>query len=608
MMMYLPYCKHILVLSLAAISPCITSTASGAILQTETTAQISPYDLNQVESAKPNWKIKPGNHPVQYRQTYYREREKFTYNPRYMPEAFSFDAYNRPYVISTVYQTPSGTNPTKTSIFGHAKNSTDSLNDIYIQTLNQSDNQWIIYSVNDIVKSQFKNAELYGGTKNRPKIYFDQNNHAHVIVRGTNDTSYYLYSNDQDLSTASGINPVTWQVGRMNVEDVTSVERHFSPGQDRDTPIVSVRTKSAPDSLQYFKAEISNQGLVTNSNGYLTLSNLKTAIDPSGQNASSFPVAPKLPAGHSGAGNITATHNGHTVISFMSNHTGFTDSTGTTHNAGSPQFAASYDWNTDSASSPQFLEVTYSNKRDYYDNVPDQHNSPISLIDSDGYAHVITGAHNDQIGHFRTSDAVDNSNWDGTYNSLGDIGPANLGYEGGDRGGGFTYLSGVMDSDDTIHLVVRDSEKPLDGSTRGFALSYLRGKKNAEGQWEWETDERELVNPERGGYNIYYQQLTIDNNDNLYLTYSYKAGSTWDAISQEELAEYKALWPDDPENLAHDPVTWASYDGGNTWLQVTTDRLATQISDTPWPQIPEPTSLSLLILGSLITLSRKQRL
>ncbi len=135
----------------------------------------------------------------------------------------------------------------------------------------------------------------------------------------------------------------------------------------------------------------------------------------------------------------------------------------------------------------------------------------------------------------------------------------------------------MIDSNDTLHLVVRSTE---DHPNSGYKLSYLRAVKTG-GNWIWEDDHTSLVLPDHTPYSNWYHKLTIDREDNLYLSYSYYAHN----LNGAELVEYNSKWPGEPSNgslpyFAHDPVLLTSQDSGGTWSYATTSSFA----------VPEPSS------------------
>jgi len=175
---------------------------------------------------------------------------------------------------------------------------------------------------------------------------------------------------------------------------------------------------------------------------------------------------------------------------------------------GVPTYAATYDHATGQMGEKVLMA--------YAPPVNDVHNAPGIVRDSEGYLHVITGAHGANFYYLRSKKPDD------AYGGWTEPQPTlTTGWieDDGKERGRQTYLAFVRDSQDTLHIAFRQWRKNKDRHLGGkyFAsLSYQRKPKDK--PWE---DARSLVAAPVSGYGIYYHKLAIDRRDNLYLSYSY---------------------------------------------------------------------------------------
>ncbi|NOZ20192.1 MAG: hypothetical protein GXP25_03795 [Planctomycetes bacterium] len=234
---------------------------------------------------------------------------------------------------------------------------------------------------------------------------------------------------------------------------------------------------------------------------------------------------------HSGNPAPTATRNGLTHIVW-----GEVDDTGV---PGVPTYVATIDHQTRTVGKKVLLA--------YAPPVNDCHNQPGIAQDSEGYLHVVTGAHGQSFKYLRSRTPNDAyAGWTEPVDVLktGFINPKT-----GEEEGRQTYLSLLCDSKDTLHIAFRQwrrgKDKHLDGGMYA-ALSVQRKKKGQ--PWE---DARPLVVAPVTGYSIWYHKLVLDRRDRLYLSYSY-----W---SKHEMYEN-----DLPGRYNYRAVL-TSADGGDTW-------------------------------------------
>jgi len=160
---------------------------------------------------------------------------------------------------------------------------------------------------------------------------------------------------------------------------------------------------------------------------------------------------------------------------------------------GSPTVVAMYDVSTRTLEKKTVAYVRPAN---------DNHNQPSMIMTSKGILHVITGAHGKIMRHTYTLKPGTIASWSN---------PTSMGSDEQ------TYLSMVTDSNDNIHAVYRRWITQKDTLGKDIVLGVLAYQKYNGVNW---SAPKNLVYPNMSGYFIYYQHLTIDRRDNLYLSYS----------------------------------------------------------------------------------------
>ena len=223
--------------------------------------------------------------------------------------------------------------------------------------------------------------------------------------------------------------------------------------------------------------------------------------------------------------------------------------------SGTTAWGATYDKTTHQLGQPVNLGVTGSG-------APDAHRIPVLEVDSQNYIHLLLGSHNDNITYKKSLLPNSLSTWSA---------PTILGPGWSNTLGLYTYPSMVIDSHDTLHLVVRSYE----AGTR-YNLVYMT--KPAGQPWQAPVS---LVLSGRVGYCLYTQQLSIDLNGRLFLNYS----EYYDQMTTQEAAAYRERFPDDVITpyatdggtrsyftglTCHDPAMIMSDDAGKTWHLATT--------------------------------------
>ncbi|MBM4049561.1 MAG: hypothetical protein FJ279_31080, partial [Planctomycetes bacterium] len=189
--------------------------------------------------------------------------------------------------------------------------------------------------------------------------------------------------------------------------------------------------------------------------------------------------------------------------------------------------------------------------------INDVHNVPAICLDSEGYLHVVAGAHGQPFKYTRSlkpNDAY--SGWTKPVEVL------SAGYvdekTDADGEGRQTYISLVCDPQDTLHIAFRQWRRNVDEHHRGQIYAALSTQSKPKGQ-PW-GPARPLVVPPVSGYSIYYHKLTIDRRGRLYLSYNHW---TSDETYQNEF----------PERHHHRAVL-VSKDSGQTWKLAETSDFA----------------------------------
>jgi hypothetical protein len=216
---------------------------------------------------------------------------------------------------------------------------------------------------------------------------------------------------------------------------------------------------------------------------------------------------------------------------------------------GVPTYIATYDHESGELSEKVFIA--------HGPPVNDVHNVPAVVLDSEGYIHVVTGAHGDNFFYRRSLEPNDIT---AGFTEAVKVHDAGWVDEQSDEDGSArqTYIGLVCGPDDTLHLVYRHNRKGVDGYLPDYAyymgLAYQR-KPTGE---PW-GPVQPLVIPPVGGYSIYYHKLTIDRAGGLWVSYSHW---TDQAYQKDFPARY------------HHRAMITSADGGDTWKLAQTEDFA----------------------------------
>jgi hypothetical protein len=269
----------------------------------------------------------------------------------------------------------------------------------------------------------------------------------------------------------------------------------------------------------------------------------------------------------SGARCVTSDNKTFVVYSSMTAEQGYT---------GTPQYIVEYDHDTQTITGPVFLGTTGT--------ILDIHNTPVIDIDSNGYLHVIGGAHFSSFAHWvSSSPRTITGNWTRT-----NVAGSNDNTWSRD---GLTYPGFVIDKHDNLHLVCRGRDSYLAatdpasldtpfgnypyGGWLTYALIYLRKKPGQ--SWETRTD---VATPQWNAYSNWYQKISINRDGSkVFVTYYYYANELNFDVSARNAYEYKwgfelpgGVYTDNA-SAAHDPVLAVTTDQGDTWRIATTPDL-----------------------------------
>ncbi len=244
---------------------------------------------------------------------------------------------------------------------------------------------------------------------------------------------------------------------------------------------------------------------------------------------------------HSGAPASTATRDGKTHIVWGE----VTDAEA----PGVPSYIATYNHATAQLSEKVLLG--------YGPPVNDVHNVPAVCLDSEGYIHVVTGAHG---ANFKYRKSLLPNDISGGFTDI--VNTLDAGYiddkTDADGTGRQTYISLVCDDEDSLHIAFRQWRRNADEHWPDQIYAALSTqKKPKDGPW---GPAQPMVIPPVPGYSIYYHKLTVDRIGNLYLSYSY-----WTST--------KSYQDDFPEYF-HNRAVLVSKDHAQTWkLAETSDFL-----------------------------------
>ena len=466
--------------------------------------------------------------PIRHEKYYRGERESFGYRPRFQPNVVTFDPENRPYVRTW------GPDPS-------------------IQTLDD-EGRWIKLDFKAAIRQKYpdwdgKIATDFGYDQ---RVVFDHDGDAYLIAAmNLSSIGKALLLHSRDRGKTWAVYDVPW----YRPEVFARLESQDGHNDLRQPPAILAGYGAA-----YLIAPVKRP------DGTLELpDDIHDAI--------CIATGAFLGSNHSGGANSLVTSGDLTHVVWGSN-TPLPGQTGT------PQYAATYDRRTGKVSERVLLGFgqTLGHEK------PDDHNMPAISLDSQGYLHVLLGAHHEQFRYTRSLQP--NSTTSGWTE------PVPLGVPRQAGQGSYTYISLICDQQDTLHVVGRWAGagcglQPLLATSWEMCchqLVYLR--KKAGQPWE---EQKSLVIPFRNRYSCWYHKLSLDRKGRLFLNYIYYSQQ----LTPDEVTAYREKWPNEEIRLlpdiepglaggaahytvgAHDPAMLMSDDGGDTWrLALTVDLAA----------------------------------
>lgn len=474
------------------------------------------YELIDTNSLQTSPEITPNMAPVmapiQHQPYYLHERELFGYSPRFFVNSPCFDVNNRPY-IRAEYE---------------------------VQTLN-NEGKWVGYDLKTVVKARYPNWNerwIYFGPNSEDRIVFDDDNDAYLIIQpdvysdiNVIDPILLLYSRDQCRTWQSYVLPPQTGSARLQFRDTFNDMSR--------PPAIVVRTERTSGG-QYID-------LITpikNSNGTLTI---PTAVNlnagPGDQYASCLGGGLNS---DKGAANLSVTKGNYVHIVYPGRYQ-------VNNEPGTPQYIVTYSYITNSVIARCYLGSAGRGE-------PDSHNWPGITLDSQGYLHVILGAHGMASGQcFKYTRSISPNSI-----SSGMTTPQNL-------ESGFTYVSLVCDRNDTLQLVARHHWDPVQ------CIKHQRKPYNQ----AW-TSRVPLVIPwndvwpDDGPYMHPSANLNIDRKNRLFLYYS--TFRFFERPAQVTAYNYKHPCAEGIEKQ-QSPAILVSDNGGISWRLCTTDDFYNGISN-----------------------------
>ncbi len=288
--------------------------------------------------------------PIVHKKYFQGERERFGYNPAFVPNVVTFGPDNEPY-IRTIGEKP------------------------VIQTLDKNGN-WINLDFTGAIKKQFPkwNGVIKNGDFTDERIIFDDSGNAYMIVetgRSNLHRALLLFSKDRCR---------TWKIYRLPGKEFYRLEGRRGHNQLNHPPVI-VHGDNKKHALEIIVPRINSKGDISLSKPVIVSDNsLFTAIHSGGECVES--VGDKV----------------YIVWARVEKKTEIDGST--------PQCIAVYDRKTGKVSKPVLLGANGIEEK------PDPHNLPSMAIDSKGYIHVILGAHHHPFKYTRSLKPLDiNGGW-----------------------------------------------------------------------------------------------------------------------------------------------------------------------------------------------------
>lgn len=536
---------------------------SGALAAPEGSASPWDHDRPELDPARAST-VTPGKRPVLHEAFFRGERELLGYDPRFLPTSgVAFDLDNRPYIRAALPDREEG----------------DGSRDGAIQFPDDM-GRWRILSIPDAIRRKYPGWEgtyATGVRDHDTRVASDPEGGLYTVVH---------------LNKPRPVNLLLYWPALT--ADVQVYEVALS-GARLEPPAAAGVPRRVPMLLGFAGGRLALSVVSKERGGSLSL----------GAPITLAPAGCDLNPNHSGAGPALATVGDRTYVVYSSNTPvknrgeringvpfdgkALLDATTGENHPGTAQYVISYNHATGEVSVPVLLGFG----QNAYTPAPDVHNGPTVLADSSGGLHVLLGAHQHHFWYLRSKHPAPQSRDDWTD-------PIAVGtrrhYDCG-----LTYTAFAIDSKDTLHLVARNlgRDRDADGAylppdqwrsaNMMRTLDYFRAPRRADDTWQWEERGSLVVPYWHKAYSIFYQKLSVDRLDRLFLTYYYYAAQ----LSSEEIAAYRTKWPDervpeapDPGRLwmrPHDPVILVSDDGGDTWRVAQTPDFAAGIQPAAKP-------------------------
>ena len=432
---------------------------------------------------KPSELISQNNNPIEYENYSKTEFRQYGYDPNFIPGPLSFDLDNVPYIRK----------------------------ENYIQTL--EGNKWYRIYFTDVIKndSKYDNFKMIYSERFDTRVIFDDEGWAYTFVSLKHNNgdfkSVVLYSNDILNKYKE------WKIlelddnGKLGLWETKQVHNDLSYA-----PVLIQAKNSSVQPIElivtFFRKEQSGI-LVEDKNNNISIDNAT------------------MGSIHSGASQKIVTKDNNSFLIYTKE--------------------SCFENNEKKYNCTYVMQINRENNlRDdiFIGNIPnikkdengneedrgyDNHHYGSIVIDSNGFLHVVLSGHHKQyLQYYKSKIPYSISQWEnekkfgGSQNKGGGISENN----------GHTYNSLICDKNDKLHCTTRWS-----GKGYYFRLGYLTKEINN----DW-SNISEIVNPFEPYYHKWFQKLTIDRNNNLFLNYQLLHDRN---ISDEASYVYNLEWPEE---------------------------------------------------------------
>ena len=435
--------------------------------------------------------------PIVHRPLVHEEK-LFDWHPKFSVNVPAFDNNNRVWLRTRTGQTH--------------------LVDIAAQTLTRDG--WTSYSITGAVRQRYPDYaySYYGGGSSKSRIVFDGDNDAYTLLdlRMKDERAQNVL-----MHSADGCR--TWEIielpeGRFTMEHFTGhnlIERPpavviFRPNGEHPAPWAR-----PSEMLVFLPRKV--EGRIELGEPVSVTAECVGYAEQSGGASARAPLGGKPPRGWGGIAGAGAT--------------------------GGPAYATTIDRRT-RAVAPKVMLAHGAP-------VNDIHNMPGIALDSEGFLHVVTGSHGANFYYLKSLQP--NSTQAGWSEPVPTLTKGWIERKTGEERGRQTYVSMVVDPEDTVHIAFRQWRQGVDAEwfpeSYVGALSYQRKPKN--GNW---SEARPLVIPPGPGYALWFNQMAIDRRGKIFLSYNYNNHDP------RALEPYKNL-----DGIHHFRSLLVSADRGDSW-------------------------------------------